>query len=158
MSWYWILLLVLHLGFFEGTLGKDLSPLYGLRESWASSRVRRKLSAATTSSQFESRSQSSLGLFKQGTVFHYLHEADDTFDESVFAASLSVKSREPLLVVEDLENELKDVVCSASQISLFFNAPGGFDAVKEAFKLNGSFIVVTSHDGCNLDGERATYR
>ncbi|KKA23079.1 GPI anchored protein [Rasamsonia emersonii CBS 393.64] len=158
MPWYWILLFVLRLGSFEGTLGKELSPSYGLRESWASSQVRRKLSAATVSSQLERRSQSSLGLFKEETVFHYLHEADDTFDDSVFAASLSVKSREPLLVVEDLENELKDVVCSNSQISLFFNAPGGFDAVKEAFQLNGSFIVVTSHDGCNLDGERATYR
>ncbi|KAL1962159.1 hypothetical protein VTN77DRAFT_505 [Rasamsonia byssochlamydoides] len=123
-----------------GILGKGLSP-YGLRESLASPQVRRKLSAAT-----------------QEAVFHYLHEANDAVDDSIFAASLSVKSREPILVVEELETELKDVVCSTSQMSLFFHAPGGLDAVKESFNLNGSFIVVTAHDGCNLDGERATYR
>jgi hypothetical protein len=158
MPWHWILFLVSCMSSIEGILGNELSSSSNLRQSLDSSRVRRKLSAATTDSQLESRSQSVLGLFKQETVFHYLHEANDAVDDSMFAASLSVKSREPMLLVEELETELKEVVCSASEISLFFNAPGAFDAVKASFELTESFIIVIANDGCNLDGERATYR
>jgi hypothetical protein len=85
---------------------------------------------------------------------HYLHEAE----EVVFEASVSVKSSKPILVLEDLDSYLQSVICSKSEITLHFASPAALDIFRDAVRFDDSFLIVTSHDTCNSDGNRATYK
>lgn len=146
-----LVICVYHLGLFMGIVWGDS---LHLRDSFDTGHAVRELSAANTRTQLERRSEVPSSIFNQEAVLHYLHEAE----EVVFEASVSVKSSEPILVLEDLDSYLQSVICSKSEITLHFASPAALDIFHDAVRFDDSFLIVTSHDTCNSDGNRATYK
>jgi hypothetical protein len=77
--------------------------------------------------------------------------------ESARFATTTMSFKLPALALEDIESKLDDIECLDSTIVLRFadeqvltQARRGWDGLSE-------FIVVSSHPGCNGDGERAPY-
>lgn len=132
-------------------------PAYNLPESSRLPKARR-LSAASVPSRLRSRAQSIQSIFRHETTFDYIHEPENGHEDWVFTATLAVKSHFPILVLEELENALENILCSDSQISLVFDSIENVNAIRKEIGTSSSFVVVTSHNGCNSQGERATHR
>ena len=89
---------------------------------------------------------------------YQLMEIDDTHGTTAQrAAQVHLTPKHPMLAVEDIESRLSTVICTASTIELHFldrellhEALADLDALPR-------FILVTSHIGCNDDGERKAY-
>lgn len=60
----------------------------------------------------------------------------------------------PTLVLEDIEDHVDFVGCAGSIIVLHFNSEEALRDAHEEFTSVDSFLLVTSHDSCNGDGER----
>jgi hypothetical protein len=140
-----------HLTLFTKVWGMGWADSLHRRDSSGTGHAVRELSAANRNTHLDRKAEVPSSLFNQEAVLHYFHEAEDV----VFEASLFVKSQEPILVLEDLDSDLYSVICSKSEIALHFASPAALDDV---LRFNQSFFVVTSHDTCNSDGHRATYR
>ena len=68
-----------------------------------------------------------------------------------------MSSRLPSLVLEDMENHFDKIQCYGSTVHLYFST---VEILKHAHaELNrvDSFVLITSHDGCNQDGGRKTH-
>ena len=63
----------------------------------------------------------------------------------------------PAVVLEDIENHIEQVECYGSTLKLYFGSEQYLREAHEMFKNVGNFLVITSHDGCNEDGEREPY-
>lgn len=60
-------------------------------------------------------------------------------------------------MLEELESHVDEVRCFDSSVHLYF---GTIETVKHAYEELGrvaKFVLITSHQGCNRDGERDTY-
>lgn len=68
-----------------------------------------------------------------------------------------VKSDKPILVLEDVENDLVDVWCSDNVLRLSFRTTERFEHLREETDHLQDFVVVTSHSGCNVDHERTPH-
>lgn len=76
---------------------------------------------------------------------------------SIFASNLKVASKKPVLNLEDIEHHLEDVQCVNGKINLkFADTSSAIDARLACHGPEGG-IVVTSHLGCNPEGERSVY-
>ena len=73
-----------------------------------------------------------------------------------FGASLLMEAKHPALVLEDIEQFLALVQCSQSGILLKFHSREQSMAAEKAWNIT-DFLVFTSHQGCNKDGERQPY-
>ncbi|KAL2822179.1 hypothetical protein BDW59DRAFT_163938 [Aspergillus cavernicola] len=116
----------------------------------------RRLAAATLSSRLKAREVSPVTLFKRKMSFDYL--ADEIEGESVFATTLDVESQWPILALEDLDAGLDSVSCTDSQIQLVFVSMAAEEAFNTAIDSMSEFVIVTSHDGCDFEGERSAHR
>lgn len=58
------------------------------------------------------------------------------------------------MVVEDIEHDLEHVHCSGSHIELRFKEAQGCKAAVKVLGELTEFTIITSHESCNLDGER----
>ncbi|KAL4920893.1 hypothetical protein BDW62DRAFT_198346 [Aspergillus aurantiobrunneus] len=116
----------------------------------------KRLSAGTLSSKLKARGESTISLLNQKTSFDYI--ADDVEEEYVSSTTLDVESRWPILALEDLDAGLDSVSCTAFEIQLSFAAIAAEEAFKEAIEDTPEFVIVTSHDGCDLEGERSAHR
>ena len=67
---------------------------------------------------------------------------------------MGVDFKTPALVLEDIEGHIDFVGCVGSKIFLHFISEEALRDAHEEFEGVGSFLLVTSHDGCNGDGER----
>ena len=67
---------------------------------------------------------------------------------------MGVEFKTPALILEDIEDHIEQVECLGSTIYLYFSSEQALRDAHEEFKSVGSFLLVTSHDGCNEDGER----
>jgi hypothetical protein len=77
---------------------------------------------------------------------------------STFASQVMVKSKKPIMNLEEIEHMLQDVQCEDGQIKLsFVDTSSARDAYSSCKEENGG-LMITSHDGCNKEGERAVYR
>lgn len=157
MNWSHFLIAILFTLAVEYVRGGESRSAYYYPDSSKLPKARR-LSAANVCSRLKSRAQDIQSIFKHETVFDYVHDPEDGREDSVFTATLAVKSRSPVLVLEELEGHLEDIVCSDSQISLLFDSIDKVDVIRKAIGTTSNFVVVTSHNGCNSDGERATHR
>ena len=85
-------------------------------------------------------------------------KADDTHgSKAQMAAQVHFTPKLPTLAIEDIEVLLDSIVCAASTIELHFSHQ---DALQEALVELAAlprFILVTSHVGCNENGERRAY-
>lgn len=78
-------------------------------------------------------------------------------DTLTFASQVKVKSQKPVLNLEQHEHHLQDVQCSDGQITLrFVDAASAKDAHFACHGDDGG-LIVTSHESCNSEGERAVY-
>ena len=60
----------------------------------------------------------------------------------------------PALILEDVEDEIKHIGCYTSEIQLFFKSTKALKRFHKELTGVDSFLLVTSHEGCNEDGER----
>lgn len=60
----------------------------------------------------------------------------------------------PALILEDVEDEIKYIGCYTSEIHLFFKSTKALKRIHRELTGFDSFLLVTSHEGCNEDGER----
>ncbi|KAL2009720.1 hypothetical protein VTN00DRAFT_5527 [Thermoascus crustaceus] len=145
----WFALITNHAHCEESSLAYNLPESLGLPKA-------RHLSAASVPSRLRSRAQQSI--FCHETVFEYIHEPENGHEDLVFTATLVVKSLSPILVLEELESDLENILCSDSQISLVFDSIENVNAIRKVVGTSSGFVVVTSHNGCNSEGERATHQ
>lgn len=76
---------------------------------------------------------------------------------SQFAARLRTTSERPSLLLEEIEGYLEDIYCGEENIELtFINAETLRIAYRE-YSTIGQFSLITSHDSCNLEGERSAH-
>lgn len=78
-----------------------------------------------------------------------------------FASSVRVGSRKPILSLEDIEHFLEDVECRDGKMMLHFvDETAARDARAACHGGHGGMggLIITSHQGCNNDGERAVYK
>ncbi|KAI9772144.1 MAG: hypothetical protein M1839_002556 [Geoglossum umbratile] len=88
--------------------------------------------------------------------FHYVDE-DTLGTGSPFAARLGFASKLPVLALEDIEVHLDTVRCSKTTIEISFRSGHHHSKAKAAWEKLEKFLVVTSHLGCNYNGERSPY-
>ncbi|KAL4925726.1 putative GPI anchored protein [Aspergillus undulatus] len=116
----------------------------------------KRLSAGILLSKLKARGEFTVPLLSQESSFYYI--ADDVEEESVFSATLDVKSQWPILVLEDLEAGLDSVSCEDSEIRLEFASTVAEESFKTAIGDTPEFVIVTSHAGCDPEGERSAHR
>ncbi|KAH1518992.1 hypothetical protein KXX29_006872 [Aspergillus fumigatus] len=116
----------------------------------------RRLSAAVSRSKLESRAELASNLLRREASFDFLHGDQDP--HSVFVATLDVKSKSPILALEELDDSVQDVICKESQVDILFGSIEQVRSVHRGLEQIDGFILVTSHSGCNPDGARSTYR
>jgi hypothetical protein len=63
----------------------------------------------------------------------------------------------PALALEDIESHLANIECSDSVIVLEFAHELDLTEASREWDGLSKFIVISSHPGCNGDGERAPY-
>ena len=65
-----------------------------------------------------------------------------------------MKLKTPALLLEDIEHHMEQIVCFPSKIYLYFSSEGALQHARQEFNSVRNFLVITSHEGCNEDGER----
>lgn len=73
---------------------------------------------------------------------------------SQFAAKVGMNFKIPALMLEDVEHHIESVGCYSSEIHLHFRSAELLKRAHNEFARAKNFLVVTSHRGCNEDGER----
>lgn len=116
----------------------------------------RRLSAATLSSKLQARGEFPIASPERKASFDYL--VDDVVEQSVFSTTLDVQSQWPILALEDFDASLDGVSCTDSQIQLTFASAVAQKRFNEAIGTLPEFLVVTSHEGCDREGERSAHR
>ena len=81
-------------------------------------------------------------------------KADTHGSTSQFAAKVGMNFKIPALMLEDVEHHIESVACYSSEIHLHFRSAELLGRAHNEFARVNSFLLVTSHRGCNEDGER----
>lgn len=61
------------------------------------------------------------------------------------------------VMLEDVEHHIESIGCYPSEIHLSFKSAKVLKRTHEEFTKVDSFLLVTSHEGCNEDGERTPH-
>ncbi|QMW35171.1 hypothetical protein F9C07_1849043 [Aspergillus flavus] len=116
----------------------------------------RRLSAASLPPSLRVREIEMVAL-KREASFDFIHEVPGDDTEYVFTTTLNVASQHPILALEALETDIDDMSCSDSKIQLSIDSPTRARALKQELEAVSDFVVVTSHEGCDLEGERSIH-
>lgn len=81
-------------------------------------------------------------------------KADTHGSTSQFAAKLGMRFKIPTLMLEDVEHHIKSIGCYSSAIHLYFKSTNVLKRTHSEIMSVDSFLLVTSHEGFNEDGER----
>jgi hypothetical protein len=77
---------------------------------------------------------------------------------STFASQVKVGSQKPILNLEEVEHHLQDVRCGDGKMEVsFVDKVSARDTYHACHESDGG-LVITSHDSCNVEGERAVYK
>ena len=60
-------------------------------------------------------------------------------------------------MLEDIENHFNEIKCYDSAIRLYFSTIETLEHAHAELNRLDRFVLITSHDGCNKDGERDTH-
>jgi hypothetical protein len=75
-----------------------------------------------------------------------------------FASHVKLTSKKPVMNLEEIEHHLQNVHCGGGRMKLdFVDTSSARDAFHSCHDEDGG-LVITSHNLCNSDGERAVYR
>lgn len=118
----------------------------------------RRLSAASSPARIQARADSPQAVLSNTASFDYLHDGEESDSESVFAATVDVASHWPIFLLEDVDAHMEDVSCSESQIQLVFESMDTMHNVRRQVESIGDFVIVTTHSGCDPEGERSAHR
>jgi hypothetical protein len=80
-----------------------------------------------------------------------LHGAETKF------ATTSMKYSLPTINLEDIELHIADIQCHGPSIAIEFRDRQTLDLAKRSWDNIPEFFVITSHPGCNTDGQRASH-
>ena len=61
-------------------------------------------------------------------------------------------------MLEEMENHVDEIRCDDSSVSLFFNEIETLELAYAELSRVAEFALITSHEGCNTDGERGIYK
>ena len=78
-----------------------------------------------------------------------------------FASTVKVSSKKPILQLEEIEDFLQDVRCQDGRLMLrFVDADSARDARAACHDGHGGTggLIITSHESCNRENERAVYK
>ena len=67
---------------------------------------------------------------------------------------MGVDFKVPAILLEDIEEHIKRVDCFVSSVYLYFDSLDSLKRAYEEFTSVNSFLLITSHQDCNEDGER----
>ncbi|PQE30422.1 GPI anchored protein [Rutstroemia sp. NJR-2017a WRK4] len=126
------------------------------RRDLASKRQTTSLSAITIRSSEQKRA---LANFKPNyeCEHHYAdHDSILRGMESRFATT-SMRYKLPAVALEDIELNVKNIVCSDSAIIINFPSASLLAKAEREWGGLAEFLVISSHAGCNDDGARAPY-
>jgi len=84
-------------------------------------------------------------------------QADSYRSSSQFVAQVSISSRLPSVMLEELESHVDEVRCYDSSVHLYFRTIETLKHAHEELGRVAGFVLITSHQGCNRDGERDTH-
>ena len=73
------------------------------------------------------------------------------------SAHVRLSSDLPVLLLEDSDMYLERITCHGSLIDLDFHDTGALDTAWIELKQYPELLVITSHTGCNTNGERRPY-
>ncbi|CAO2653945.1 Nn.00g106780.m01.CDS01 [Neocucurbitaria sp. VM-36] len=76
----------------------------------------------------------------------------------LFASQVKVNSQKPILTLEEVEHHLQDVECGDATMKLHFVDTSSARDARFACHDTVGGLIITSHETCNQDGERAVYR
>jgi hypothetical protein len=76
--------------------------------------------------------------------------------ESRFATT-SMRYKLPAVALEDIELNVKNIVCSDSAIIINFPSASLLAKAEREWEGLAEFLVISSHAGCNDEGARAPY-
>lgn len=148
--------LLFTLGLLEDVLGYELKP-HGGYDFWKFPNPQ-LLSAATLTRKLKGRSQFPANVFRNETTFDYVQSPEGASRDTLFVATLTVKSQRPILVLEEIEDFLGDIICHDTKMTIRFLSAENLKAFTSEIEGAASFMVVASHSGCNSAGERVTYQ
>ncbi|MCJ1276962.1 hypothetical protein MMC21_004771 [Puttea exsequens] len=87
--------------------------------------------------------------------FHYMD--DDAKLGSPFSASVNMRFKAPTLLLEEIDHHFRKIECFDDRIYIYFDIAEAMTHAHEEFTKAEIFILVSSHEGCNEDGERNAY-
>ncbi|PSN61431.1 hypothetical protein BS50DRAFT_151705 [Corynespora cassiicola Philippines] len=95
---------------------------------------------------------------KFGSELAYIEEENGLSGRPVFASHVTVGSKKPILNLEEIEDYLQDVKCgSDGKMKLVFKDRIAARDARLACSDEDGGLIITSHEGCNVDGERSVY-
>lgn len=81
-------------------------------------------------------------------------KADTHGSNTQFGARLGMQFKIPALILEDIEHHIESITCHKTEIHLHFSSAELLRRAHNEIANVDSFLLVTSHQGCNEDGER----
>ena len=77
--------------------------------------------------------------------------------QSPFSAHVRLASKLPTLLLEDNDHHFEQISCHGSTIEFKFHNDAAVSAAWQEIQTHPEMLVITSHLGCNADGERKPY-
>ncbi|KEF60442.1 uncharacterized protein A1O9_02003 [Exophiala aquamarina CBS 119918] len=116
----------------------------------------RQLYAAVTRSDTQRRADVLTPV--HGASLTYSDGASDSRDGTSFSSTVSFQSRNPLVVLEHIENLIADVHCTSTSITISFNdLRDSYSACESWSDLVQGHLIV-SQEGCVREGSRAPFK
>ncbi|OAL51833.1 hypothetical protein IQ07DRAFT_506253 [Pyrenochaeta sp. DS3sAY3a] len=88
----------------------------------------------------------------------YVEQENGWNGDSTFASQIRVGSQKPILTLEEIEHHLEDVKCDDGVVTLHFVDTSSTRDARAACHGDTGGLIITSHESCNVDGERAVYQ
>ena len=71
-----------------------------------------------------------------------------------FGARIQMSAKRPTLALEMLEHHIDQIECSKDGLILDFATLDALNEVHRHIEGINNFLLITSHEGCDLEGER----
>ena len=68
-----------------------------------------------------------------------------------------MRFKAPTLLLEEIDHHFRKIECFDDRIYIYFDIAEAMTHAHEEFTKAEIFILVSSHEGCNEDGERNAY-
>ncbi len=73
------------------------------------------------------------------------------------AARLQMSAKKPALALESIEDQVDSIECTTGKAHLSFTSLEALQSVYIHFENVPEFVLITSHDNCNVEGERGIF-